>query len=502
MRYILLLFLTLSVSAQPRNGPYGGSSGSSGSSSTNLQIVSGRQGNIQLLHTDGSYTNFFGTSSLNNGAMLAQAVTLATNSDTIRIDEACDIQVTNTLTKNGINYSFAYGVRLWKYATTNDPWGIFDDRQAGAGCTNKVFGRADLFFSQGTNGGVIYQGLGGIMLTNALSDLRVSFNDMSGESFVTDGAYPAVAYISNCAYCSIKAERIYCSRLNTDLTGTGVLGANLMGGVYWSGGELYLTFDYLGQFNVYAIWPNETVGTTTANMWVKGNFCEGYIYASVTSPTFRSWYDIIEMKRGTNGLTTAGIAVIGGSHYFKIDKISNTAFNGTASQNDYLLNIAGSARVWFNAQKLSITNNSTGFLSAKDSEVYLNVLQWEDLGTNANNRVIIDTDGVGGGKVYLMGGTALFSANGINMVSGYASVEGMTICTTNVNSALAFPIKKSGGQLNLVGSRLIAPAACTNAIFASTAQTVGWYWSAANKTNNSNITLSPNAGYTIDPNVR
>lgn len=111
-----------------------------------------------------------------------------------------------------------------------------------------------------------------------------------------------------------------------------------------------------------------------------------------------------------------------------------------------------------------------------------------------------------GGTVRVSGGwnsTAGTAGKGIVIVGAGADArfQNVTFDTSGVNNANNNPVFAVATGLQLKGCTLIAPA-LADSLTAPTAINIGVYWSAATTAKNANVTLSPNAGLTVDSTVK
>lgn len=419
----------------------------------------------------------------------------------------------NNLLKPGVNYCFLPGSSIsytCSVSTIADGYGIFDDRTTGA-TTNRITGWGDFYYSTGTNLNVTTgcygntNSVGPFVLTNGNSDSVFEFHKMDGDAFPTCNAAPvntlqtpvaSLFYISQCRRCELRGNEMVSSLRYETPNGN----ASVFGGLYWEQGETYLNVAHIGPFvGSYGIWPNDPPGGIhTENLWVTSQLCEGYIYASTSNATYRSWYDIKEL-RVTNSIANSAFQMLGGSHYLTAQKISCLDPGSTAI-------VVGSGgggspgEVWVKAEKITAQNSPVGWLQvAGGSTIHASVQHYQAIAalsgagfSTANAGDLMEVDG----------GEAALSGIGVLHGGGRAIFKNVGICTTNANLAANFPVKVTSAGLSLQGCRLVSPALCLTNIFATSAQTVGSYWTASNKTNNIGITLSPNAGYTFDANVR
>jgi hypothetical protein len=413
----------------------------------------------------------------------------------------------NNLLAAGVNYFFWPGARVvWQCVTNTvaDGYGIFDDRATGA-TTNWIYGAMDFYYSFGTNviSGVTgnTNAAGGLVLTNPASNLIFNFRQADGDAFpetaqaLVNGfsGSPSLFYISRCRRCELYGNEMQSSRRYA------VVGnANALTGLYWELGETHATIEHVSPFLGYGFWPNEPAGGPYSdNLYVKGGLVEGYIYQTTAEANgnYRTWWNLQEL-RVTNSLATPGsaIAIQGGKAYVTAEKISSLDASGTCVS----VGSSQGGEVWVTAQKLTSPNNGRWVNNAGAAITHITAQQYESTTTNnigfrtTSTSTLLEIDG----------GEATLNGIGISHEGGACVVKNLRLATTNGNYTANWPIQVLASGLVVQGCRLIAPALCTNSIYASSAQTVGVLWTAGNTTNNPVVTLSPLGLFSYDVNLK
>lgn len=409
----------------------------------------------------------------------------------------------HNLLKNQVNFRFETGARVvWitPDSTAAAGIGLFDDRGTGA-TTNQILGALDFYYSCGTNDSTTIintNAVGAVVTTNPATRLFLQMHNADGDSFSVDSlalvngfsADPALFYISRAGRVEIICNEVLNSRVYDTVSGVG----SVLCGMYWELGETYFTFSHLAPSLVYGIWPNEPnpQGANVGNLWVNGGLCEGYIYSSGISPNWRSWFNFQEL-RVTNAVGPA-FAPYGGKAYLVADKIS------TLNANAHCIDVEQGCEAWITAQKI-VAPAGGGWVKTANSTNYVTCMHYEAPATTA-----LSANGgfwATGGEMYLNGGDAKCNGLGLLENGGKVYAKNLTLCTTNANLAGNYAVTvNNSGNVSLQGCKLVVPALCLSSINAGSAKNIGVYWSAANVGKSSNITLSPNGGFTIDSNVR
>ena len=145
---------------------------------------------------------------------------------------------------------------------------------------------------------------------------------------------------------------------------------------------------------------------------------------------------------------------------------------------------------------LSASGLSHKLCGSAGEKVTLNVKTYTNLDTSVTSG--FHTTGgnliVNGGEMFINGQQNF----GAWITGGTNTFKGLKIDNTRVNHAGNNAITNGGGVLQFEGCKFVVPP-LAKAIAAGGAVTVASYWSAASNTNDSNVTISPNAGYTVDP---
>lgn len=312
-------------------------------------------GKVRLIH-NGVSTNSFTT--------ITAAKAAAVAGDLIWVSAGTYNE--NDLTKPGVNIHFDPGVTLWHAPTLLNPRGIFDD--AGGATTNRITGRPNIYWAHSTNGADIVNSLGAIIQTNALTSWTMELGVLDGTSLATSGDYPHLIVMNDGTQSSFDCISIIC----TPIAASG----QILGGIVWRGGEMFVRAINIGSFANYAIWPDEPLTGRTNNMWITADLCEGYIYGSCVTTNFRSWMTFKEIKRSSYGFTGSAMAFIGGYQYVTALKIS--------ALDSPIVDLATGAKLWLNAQKITRKGaDDESILVRAGTHLVANVAEFEDTGTTA-----------------------------------------------------------------------------------------------------------------------
>lgn len=410
----------------------------------------------------------------------------------------------NNLLTNGVNYILDGVTLYWMMtdATATGSRGIFDDRWTGP-TTNSITGNFDIICSNGTNYIVddihaptsagSTQSFGGIVITNA-----TTYFNIEGRRFFTENyavTYAAICAVNGESHFKFDSLTPIRDTLSTPYTIEGEEASQELSqqgsGVLWILGELYVDIKHIGRVGQYSFWPEEPAGLHTNNMWVNCELVEAKIYNLASSPTYRSWYNIKELKTvEENG---AALDIYGGAVYYKGDKISDTRAAGIN-----IGSIAGNTKAWIEVQKvgtksLGLTVNASG---GKTTEAYVNIMHFEDNG-GATNFIAVN-----GGSAWIEGQYGLMTNGGcVYHTGGNATIKGYTFDTRTTDSATKRPVTVTANGLRLQDCILLAPTSA-NSIYAPTAKNVGIYGHVmGSKTNSPNITLTPLGAFTVDANL-
>lgn len=401
-------------------------------------------GKVRLIH-NGVSTNSFIT--------ITGAKSAAVAGDLIWVEAGNYYE--NNLLKSNVNYHFMSGVSIaWTNATDTE-FGIFDDRATGT-TTNIISGSANLYWRSPSSTEFSYAG---IMLTNSNTRFIASFGKMVGDSFSTIGEQPHIIHASGSnSWVSIKADEL--------LTGSVNQSGQVLGGIVWSNGEMFVNITHIGEFAGYGIWPSDPLGRSTNNLWVASDLVECYIYADAANLNFRSWYDIKELRMTTNGTVKSGFAFFGGRHYVKCDKISSPAYFGASGGDGTIFYTTFGAEVWVDCQKLSRNGYShTSIRVDSGAKLFANILHMEDVTTNTTPLI------VNNGEMWLSGtyykgrapliSAARTSAETITRLSGVVAVA--TNDTAAIFADTNVTIVGSSIQTTLATNALVFSGVATNA---------------------------------------
>jgi len=398
----------------------GGGSGSSIAAGTNIVTVT--NGSLVTVHGTanvtqaglgaGSYPTGGKVRLIHNGVStsfttITSAKTAAVAGDLIWVEPGTYSE--NNLLKSNVNYHLEPGVLISYTSASTDDYGIFDDRSTGT-TTNKITGAGDIYWKSFRDDQLVNAA---IRLTNSNGYFDGSFGVISGDSYSTNFSTPNLIYSGGSNnWVNIKASEL----LTKTLVSTQVLG-----GILWTKGEMYVNISHIGQFYGYGVWPSDDDGTVTNNLWLTSDLVECYIYADALSLNFKSWYDIKEVRTATNTIVNAGFAFFGGRHYVRCEKISATATEATVAT----FRVVNGAEVWVDIQKLSrVGSAGYGMLVDSTSKCFANVLHMDSPG--GSTLPMIKNSGelwLSGVKYY--GGTTLIigDSGSSNRISGVFAIS-------------------------------------------------------------------------------
>jgi hypothetical protein len=391
-------------------------------------------GKVRLIH-NGVSTNSF--------TSITAAKTAAVAGDLIWVEPGNYYE--NNLLKSNVNYHFEPGVNI-AFTNTADDWGIFDDRSTGT-TTNSITGAANLYWRSFRE---TVHADAAIKLTNANTYFVATFGKILGDSASTNGEGPHVidARGSN-SWVSIKADELNTGNIN--------LAGQVIGGIFWNNGEMFVNITHIGEFVNYGIWPDDVVGTVTNNLWVTSDLVECYIYAVGSSLNFRSWYDIKELRMTTNGLAKSAFGFFGGRHYVKVDKISSPG----VSVDDVVFVVASGSEVWLDCQKLT-RNGVSGKAIRVDAgtKLFANILHMEDTTTNTTPMI------ANSGELWLSG--VVYSGRApliTTAASGTLTrLSGIKATGTNAPAAIF-----ADTNLTIIGSSLTSAISTNATVFSGSA---------------------------------
>lgn len=410
------------------------------------------------------------------------------------------------LLKNGVSWFFYPGATV----SYTDPgigtgYGIFDDRSSGA-CTCTIGGYG--VFTLGETTIAIGAGnpniLGCVTVTNALSNISIKARKIQASSFNQTTYFWAV-YSKNGVLLEVEADDIGDQNFGTTTLdpadGVTVL-TSVGSGIYWEIGEMRVTANRI-RSSQYGVWCHEPAGVNTANFWLTVDYLESSLsaafYTDCHSTNYRTWVSLKEALSATDGSLTGGWNYIsngsgsGGKHYVFAQKISSSAGIGFA---------ASTGSVWAKIEKISAAGaggaaivdfGPSGPGGVGNAIVYMDVDHIEDLGGNA-----ADIQNASANVVYIHGATlSTLNSPGVIHNGGTTDLTAIRIDTTATNAAGNYGALVSASGLRLRQCLLIQPA-LAESIHSAGAQTVAVYGVASNRAKSSNITLSPNAGLTVD----
>jgi hypothetical protein len=288
----------------------------------------------------------------------------------------------NNLLKPYVNYFFFPGSSLSYTCSTytvSDGYGFFDDRATGATTNRVIADGCRFYFSMGTNlvNGVHgnTNGVGAIVLTNGTSDFYHTFLSYDGDMFIDA---PAVAPVNGhqtwglfnivkCFNCELRGAEVLDSRRAESANGVN----NLVNGLYWGEGKTYLKVSHVAPFPSYGIWA-DTKTDTFQDLWVTADFCEGYIYTSMTSSKNKCWLDFKELGV-TNSATSDAMDILGpGKVYIRAEKLAALDAGGAVVR----FNGGGGAECWITAQKITAPTGGSWVVNGGSTN-YMNVQHYE-----------------------------------------------------------------------------------------------------------------------------
>lgn len=378
---------------------------------------------------------------------------------------------TRSLLRNGVNWHFYPGARIWWNETGTGPGlGIFDDRGLG-GVTSIVSGSLEFTYSVSTNGAGCPSAcsenqtnaaniLGGLVITNPATVLSFTARRATVKTVQTLTAVSAL-YVHNCLRVDLDVEDVDDGYYQQSITigedefTDPVVKPSKGVGLYWGTGETYARFGTV-RATQYSLYPAEPPGGHTNNLWVTADLLIGKFYSAAQSDGYRTWVDVKELKNESPNFDALGQAVTylgGGSHYLRAGKISAT--------NQSVIDLSGTATVWLSAQKLSAFNSD--WISCTGGRIYADVDHYEDTGgmTRGFNAA--------GGQMTLLGGVAsIRNGVGFSHAGGTNRLIGLTIDTRGTNTLTSvtnnYPVQMASGTSNLVlqGCALLSPIATAN----------------------------------------
>ena len=450
-------------------------SGGGGGDVTRVGILNGSYptgGKVRLIHA-GVSTNSFTT--------ITDAKNAAVAGDLVWVEAGNYYE--NNLLKSNVNYHFMPGVSIaWTNATDTE-FGIFDDRATGT-TTNTISGSADIYWRSPSSTDFSHAG---IMLTNSNTRFIASFSKLIGDSFSTIGEQPHIIHASGSnSWVSIKADEL--------LTGSVNQSGQVLGGIVWLNGEMFVNISHIGEFAGYGIWPSDPQGRSTNNLWVTSDLVECYIYADAATLNFRSWYDIKELRMTTNGTVKSGFAFFGGRHYVKCDKISSPSYFGASGGDGLVFTVTAGGEVWLDCQKLSRNGYShTAIRVDSGTKLFANILHMEDVTTNTSP-LIVNNGELWLSGVYYKGRAPLISA-ARTFTETFTRLSGVVAIATNDTAAVF-----ADTNVTIVGSSLQSTIATNMVVFSGVATNADPFPAQAYATcirSNSDVTTLAAFGYPL-----
>jgi hypothetical protein len=397
--------------------------------------------------------------------------------------------VETNVAKTGVNWHLYNGASFyrsnWNSANLS---GFFDDR----------FGAVTMTLS-GEGSFVNYEGpipnYGSFQITNPSSVFILHGLTNAFSAYYYSGNFPCAAVHAKNGY--VEASFDYWTNPNNGTTFTDPddnTYDDAAIGVYWELGEMHINFKYFGKFSSYSLWPElpSYGANATANLWVKGNLLDGYVYvAGVTNNNnWRTWWDVLE---STGGFTFYDC----GRHYLKAEKIGDkygasplVLLQSASAQTNLEVWIHGDPKINYGISSSlpGVVLFGTNILHAPGLDIvcYTNA-------ANAPEAVVVNN----GATLDLRSSKITTPGLGLLHINGTSDLDGVHIVATGTKP----PVFVAGSGLNLTGVRLKGPLA-TNSIAATNAQNVSALWSAGRNTNSSNVTLLiGNTNFIVSPNV-
>lgn len=440
---------------------------------------------------------------------ISNAVAAASAGYTVVVNPGTYLE--HNLLKRGVNYHLMPGVLIdWTNSvnSSGDVWGIFDDRPVGA-TTNIISGEGILQFFTGTNysgfgsasSGPDFGIMGPVVTTNALTRMsarvaRVRMGMHSGSQYrsaicsfnsaeshfdvdaIEDSGAAAVPFLTvNDVYDPMDPE-----------TG-GPFITNYMGatwsGIMWGLGDVHFAARKITGIatGVYAIWGHVSGSGNSANLYATVNYMGGTIYIDgpVGNPNYKSWIDLKLIEGPGGNVQTVGYYC--GKHYLRAEKIQGIATTCIVVDND--------TQAWIESEKVTALGGQSWLLNGSSgvgATTHAHILHWEHGGGNMAVGIV----NYPRSTLFLDGGYARLTNQVALQHNGGSTFANNFTFDNQSGSQQAIEVLTNG--LTLQGCNILAPPT-KNALYASTPQTVEWYWSSANKTNSPNITLTQAIGY-------
>lgn len=368
-----------------------------------------------------------------------------------------DYAVTDTLTKNGVNWYFEQGASVTM--TNGSGNGIFDDNSVAIVCEVRGFGDF-ITLDDVSNFTRTY---GTICTRNAGSDIRVTCNSISGTCTEDEPGLNA------CVWGFDGKVYVNCNTMLGDY-------ANCL---YWENGDMFIECPSIKAANISAI-ATIASDTMTGKLWVNaqeivqnGTNDTSVIFMGGSEPSAQAWIQALEIRSDSD--VGRGVdSQWAGKLYVTAQKISGGV--------DSIALLLQSGRSWITTEKFA---GGDDMILITGGEHYVTTQNFD-----ADNATSIAN--ITGGTLNLTGMLALSVADGIVISGGSAIINGLTIDTSANNAAN--PIVKSGGTLTLNNCTLI-PEATRNAVEAATAQTVISNGSTSAFDSHANVTFRNNFAY-------
>ncbi len=437
-------------------------------------------GNSLFVDVDGSNTT--GTRERFDKPFLdvSNAVAAASSGDTVFVRPGT-YAITSNLAKNGVSIDLAAGANLVQSSGSNH---MFSD------------GGISVAFNLTGEGSVTYTGTGKVFLiSHASSIFRVKLRGHLTYTNTGAGATDNALIYHTAGEWWGDFDELEC-------TGTGV---NAETGIYWENGPHHTTCRKL-KTNGYSIWSNATgtiLGDLTGNLWFNAQELQGSgtTLPAITmqgNPFARVWVNVEQVECLINNDGQAGsgdaIGLESGFLYVTANKVLGSIF------------VFGSAaHLYVTAQKMAIKNNNCA-INLLDGESFIDIDHFDDanmqtIATTPDRSAIIDVSG--GSHIVRLGECikAVNYGNGVALSGGALNLRASHISTA-VSAATYNPATVSAAGLTLSeGTRLIANGSRDSVESTGGALTVKAYGVFAKQAPDSNITINPVGGMTVDSSV-
>lgn len=415
---------------------------------------------------------------------------------------------TNNILKNGVNYEI-YPDIVYCEAVTNSPgYGIIDDRGCGA-TTNIVICHGNLYYCSGTNGVLSFgnftgnfNAAGTIVTTNVNTELHFKGNNIYTSHFIatTLPAWCIEACKTNTTLeCNNMFTWMPSVTLNDTAFGPTVLNSSDTGIKYNTNGYIATVHGYVSPNGTYSLVSTAQDPSLAVDMFVNVGKMTRKFYGLWNSPNYRTWLtvDVIDNSTGEG----AGVITLEGSQktYITAKKIAGGVDIEPVIS---VLPLGGTSNteVWIKSDKLEAVGTAKAYVDIECGLVDINIATYTNSSGTVTNGITIS----GGSDVNIHDGKMFLTmtgAKGVVYTGGTAEIRNMDITYNGTATTNANPVFVSASGLRIKSSTLAGPA-IAQSIAAPSAVNVGAYWSAGVNTNGTQVTLSPNAGFTQDLNAK